>query len=163
MTLFDYGVILVIVLSGLISFFRGAVSEVLALIGWIISFWVAKQYALKTAQFLPASLDSEPLRMMLSFAILFALTLILMMLFRMAVSGLVKWVGMQSLDRGLGVLFGIARGLVIVVAGVLAAGLTTLPKSQVWQAAVFSPPLERVAIEMKSWLPEKFSNEIHYN
>ena len=86
-----------------------------------------------------------------------------MMLFRMAVSGLVKWVGMQSLDRGLGVLFGIARGLVIVVAGVLAAGLTTLPKSQVWQAAVFSPPLERVAIEMKSWLPEKFSNEIHYN
>ena len=163
MTLFDYGVILVIVLSALISYFRGAVAEVLALIGWIVSFWAAKQYAVKMAQFLPASLSSEPIRLLIGFAILFVATLILMTLFRITVAGLVKWVGLQSLDRGLGVLFGIARGLVIVVAGVLAAGLTTLPKTQVWQSAVFSPPLERVALELKPWLPQKFSSEIHYN
>ena len=108
MTLFDYGVILVIVLSALISYFRGAVAEVLALIGWIVSFWAAKQYAVKMAQFLPASLSSEPIRLLIGFAILFVATLILMTLFRITVAGLVKWVGLQSLDRGLGVLFGIA-------------------------------------------------------
>lgn len=162
MTLFDYGVILVIIASGVLSYFRGAVSEVLALLGWVVSFWVAKQYAVKMASFLPAVVNSEPVRMLIGFAILFVATLIVMALIRLAIAGVVKWVGLQSYDRGFGVLFGIVRGFVIVVAGVLAAGFTTLPKTQIWQAAVFSPPLEKVALELKPWLPQKFSSQIHY-
>ncbi len=163
MTLFDYAVLMVIVLSVLIGYFRGAVGEVLSLLAWIVALWLAKQYATKIAQFLPESIPTESLRLLAAFTILFVLTLIVMTLFRIAVSALVKFVGLQALNRGLGVLFGIARGIVVVIAGVLAAGMTSVPKTQTWQAAVFSPPLEHVAINIKPWLPQGLANRINYN
>ena len=50
-------------------------------------------------------------------------------------------IGLGFLDRLLGAVFGLARGLLIVLLLVLICGVTTLPRNDWWQNAVLAPPL----------------------
>ncbi|WP_420010323.1 CvpA family protein, partial [Vibrio parahaemolyticus] len=43
MTIFDYIVIAVVVLSVILGLFRGMVKEVLSLANWVLAFWVANR------------------------------------------------------------------------------------------------------------------------
>ena len=56
-------------------------------------------------------------------------------------------------DRALGVIFGIARGIVIVAILVLFAGLTALPKDPWWKESLFLPHFQVLAVEIQNLLP----------
>jgi len=163
MTLFDYTVLLIVGLSILLSVMRGAVREILALSSWVAAFLVANAYGVWLAAQLPAAIPGEALKLLAAFIILFLTTLLLMSLFTIALSELVKTVGLGTFDRGLGAIFGLARGLLIVMVLVLLAGLTSLPQQHFWRDAMFSSPLEALTIKAKIWLPEDFSKRLSYD
>lgn len=148
--------------SVLLSMARGVVREVLSLAGWVIAFMVANSLAAGFAAMLPASIDGESLRMLTAFVALFLSALLAMSLVTMLVSALVKTVGLGLVDRFLGSLFGLARGLLIVLLMVLSAGLTSLPQESFWQQAMLSKPLETAALKLTTWLPQDLSSRIHY-
>ena len=70
--------------------------------------------------------------------------------------------GLGFLDRALGAIFGLARGVLIAVLLVLFAGLTTLPRSDWWQNAVSSPALVAGALNLRPWLPGAWADRLDY-
>ena len=100
--------------------------------------------------------------MFLAFAVLFFSTLLGAGLITMLISAVVKTAGLGFADRFFGLLFGFARGLLVVLLGVLAAGFTALPQEPAWQKAVLSKPLEMAAIMMIPLLPPDLSDHINY-
>jgi membrane protein required for colicin V production len=162
MTAFDYLVLGIVGLSVLVSVLRGAVREVMALGGWVAAFLVANAFAAPVAEALPVAVPGASLRLLLAFLLLFVATLVLSALVTLAVAELVKVAGLSLLDRGMGALFGLARGVLIVLVGVLLAGLTSVPREPFWREATLSAPLEGLASSVKNWLPQKLSQQIRF-
>ena len=162
MTSFDYAVLLIAGFSVLLSVMRGMVREILALLSWVAAFWVANAFSGQLVPMLPASIPNESLRYLAAFVILFLATLLVTSLITIALSEIIKNLGLKPADRLLGAFFGLARGMLIVLVIVLVAGLTALPHQSFWRNAMFSAPLEAVAQMVKPWLPEDFSKHINY-
>ena len=141
---------------------RGVVREILSLAGWVVAFMVANSFAAGFAPLLPSGISGESLRLLLAFAALFLSSLLAMGLITMLISALVKTVGLGFADRFMGSLFGFARGLLVVLLMVLAAGLTALPQEPFWKKAVLSKPLEMAAMMVIPWLPRDLSKRISY-
>lgn len=162
MTVFDYTVLVVMGISILLGVLRGLVREALNLLAWVGAFLLANVYALDVAPMLPEAIPSEPLRLLAAFVILFLGALLLMSLVTIALAELVKTLGLGGYDKGLGALFGLVRGMLIVLILVLLGGLTSMPRQGFWRNAMFSAPLEAFAADVKPWLPEGISKRISY-
>jgi membrane protein required for colicin V production len=162
MTLFDYAVLGILGLSILLSVMRGFLREVLALLSWVVAFWLATLYAGEVAPMLPQGIPSEDLRLLAAYALVFFAVLLVMTLLSITVGQLLKLIGIGPLDRMLGAIFGFARGMVIVLALVVMGGLTSLPREPFWRNATFSAPLEAVVLSAKPWLPAAVGNRLRY-
>lgn len=162
MTSFDYAILLIIGFSVLLSVIRGAVREIVALSAWFISFWFARNFTEELAPLLPESIPSPELRLLSGFVALFLGSLLIMTLLSIALSEVIKALGLSGFDRMLGAVIGLLRGSFIVLVLVLLAGLTGLPQTQTWKNAMFSPVLEASALAVRPWLPDEFARHIRY-
>ncbi len=162
MTLLDYAVFAIVGFSVLLSVIRGLVREVLALAAWAIAFVVAWLLGSELATLMPEEIPSMELRVLAGFATVFFLALLAMSLVAIAASQLVKSAGLGVEDRMLGAMFGLARGLLVVMVLVLAAGATSLPAEPVWREAALRPLLERAALCIRDWLPPAIGQHIKY-
>lgn len=160
MTLFDYVVVFILAASVLLSLLRGLVREILSLAGWLVAFIVANAYGAALAPLLPAVIPGEAPRMMIAFVALFIGVRILMGLFSKVVAALVSATGLGLVDRGLGSLFGLGRGLVIVLAAVILCSMTALPQQAFWKQAQLSGAAEQGARLVKPFLPDAFARQI---
>ena len=158
----DYAIIIVIALSALISVLRGFVKEALSLAAWVLAFWVAFTFHQNLATILADYIDTPSLRLISAFALLFVVTLIIAALVNNLVGQLVKKTGLTGTDRMLGVVFGIARGTIIVAILVLMAGLTQLPADPWWNDSVFIVHFQNMAIWLKSFLPDDIAANFQY-
>ena len=162
MTVFDYAVLAVIVLSVLLGFWRGVVSEVLVLAAWVLAIVLGKLFASYLAPELVRWITDTALRYLVAFAAIAITVLLLASVIRLLVSGLVRAVGLGLIDRFLGAIFGLARGMLVVLILVAAGGLTAFPKQVWWRDAAFAAPLETAVVAMKPWLPHEWANKIRY-
>jgi membrane protein required for colicin V production len=163
MTLFDYTVLTIVSASVVLSVMRGFTRELLALLAWVAAFVAATTASGTVAGWLANSISDESLRALTAFVVVFIGTLLLVSVAGLLLSRAVRSAGLGVEDRLLGAIFGLARGLLIVMVGVLLAGLTPLPKQPAWVNAMLSPPLEALAGALKPWLPQVFSRNISYN
>jgi membrane protein required for colicin V production len=161
-TIFDYLVIFVLVTSVIIGVVRGLVKEVLSVLSWIIAFVVANAYAAALAQMLPEVIPGEVLRLIVAFIALFIGARILMGLLSLALDALLDAGGLSFIDRALGAVFGVARGLVIVLAAVILCGMTSLPKQDFWKHAVLSSHAEQGARMVKQYLPAAMAQHVNF-
>ena len=163
MTIFDYAVLVIIGLSIILSVMRGLVAEVLSIAGWVAAFFVAKTYTSEILPMMPLDIPTESLRVLAAFLVLFLATLLVATLLAIALSAILKKIGLGWLNRLLGALFGIVRGLLIVCIIVFLAGLTDIPKDTRWRNAMFSAPIEAMVINMLPWLPESIAKHVKYD
>jgi len=162
MTVFDYVILSIFLVSIVLSIIRGFVRESLSIAGWIVAFIAAGAYAAYFEQFLPTEIIGETLRFSIAFVLVFLLILLMTALITMLLSALIKGIGLGFIDRLLGSVFGLLRALIIVTFITLIAGLTTIPNQVFWQQAVLSRPLEAIAIQVLPWLPSDLSKRISY-
>lgn len=163
MTLFDYIVLGIVGVSVVVSIMRGAVRELFAVLGWVVAVWVARTYATELAPLLPPDIPTDSLKLLAAFIILVLGVLLVSSLLCIAISRLIDKLGASWLNRTVGMLFGLFRGLLIVGVLVLLAGLTNLPKDPRWTNAMFSPPLEVLVKSALPWLPEPLTKHIKYD
>jgi membrane protein required for colicin V production len=161
-TIFDYLVIFVLVASIIIGVVRGLVSEVLSLLSWVVALVVANAYAASLAQMLPEAIPGEVLRLIVAFIALFIGARILMGLLSLALDALLEAGGLSWIDRSLGAVFGLARGLVIVLAAVILSGMTSLPQQDFWKHAVLRPYAEQGARTIKPYLPAALAQHVNF-
>ncbi len=163
MTSFDYTVLIIIGISIVVSMMRGAVRELLAITGWIVAIYVAKTYATQLIPLLPTDIPTEALKILAAHIIVFFGVLLVASLLIIALSGLIKKIGLNWLNRGVGAVFGFARGFLIVSVLVFLAGLTSLPKDARWTNAMFSSPLEALVKSMLPFIPQMVAKHILYD
>jgi membrane protein required for colicin V production len=161
-TAFDYVVFGVMAASLLVGGLRGVVSEMLGLIAWVAAFIAARTWATPAGDLLMAGLDDLLWRQLLGFAAVFIAVLLLFAMVRWLMTLLLKAVGLRPLDRVLGALFGVARGMLVVLALVLLGGLSPLPREQWWRQAMFAAPLETMVLSARPWLPAELAKRIRY-
>jgi membrane protein required for colicin V production len=161
-TIFDYLVLFVLLASVVISTMRGLVKEILSLVSWVVAFVVANAYGAQLAPLLPAMIPGEAVRLMVAFVALFLGVRILMGLLTLAIDALVKASGLSLADRGLGGLFGLARGIVIVLFAVILSGMTSIPQQDFWKDALLSPMAETGARTIKPFLPAAFAQHVQF-
>ena len=162
MTIFDYIVLFILISSVIISTMRGLVKEILSLIGWVAAFVVANAFGAKLAPMLPSMIPGESLRLIVAFIALFLGVRVLMGLLALAIGALIEAAGLSLADRGLGGLFGLGRGIVIVLAGVILCGMTSIPQQAFWKNALLSPMAETGARTVKPFLPAAFAQHVQF-
>jgi membrane protein required for colicin V production len=162
MTWFDYAVIAIIAISVIISAARGLVREVLSLAAWFAAFVVANQWATDLAAELPDAISGAMLRLIVSFVALLVVTLIVGGIVNWAIARAIQRMGLQFADRGMGGLFGLARGILIVLTCVILAGLTPLPQQPAWRNALLAPLAVEGVRTIKPILPESWARYVHY-
>lgn len=161
-TWFDTLVLAVIALSALLGLWRGLVSEALALLAWVAAFLAAKLFGNAVAGIIGNLLHDPAVRQIAGFAAVFIATLLLFAIARLLLSTLLRAIGLGMLDRVLGMIFGVARGVLLVLALVMLGGLTDLPRRHDWRDAALAPPLETAVIALKPYLPNALAQKIHY-
>jgi membrane protein required for colicin V production len=159
----DYAVSGVLVVSLVWSALRGVVREILSLGGWVMAFLAASLFAGPLALELPAAIPGEPLRVLAAYVAIFLAVLIIAGLTGWLLSKLVKVAGLGAADRLLGGLFGLARGVVLVLVLALMAGLTSAPRQAFWRDSVTGEPLAEAALALKPWLPATFAGRLRYD
>ncbi len=162
MTPFDYVVLGVMAISLLLGITRGVISEILALVAWLAAFIAARMWAVPVGDLMLAEMPDPLWRQLAGFVAIFVAVLILFAVLRWLMALLLKAAGLRPLDRALGALFGVARGVLVVLMLVLLAGLTPLPQQQWWRTAMLAPPLEMGVLAVKPWLPPELAKRIHY-
>lgn len=163
MTSFDYAVIVIVSLSVIVSVMRGLLKEVLAILGWVVAFYVAKTYSSQILPMMPVEIPTESLRMLASFLVLFVATLIVSSLLAIALASIFKKMDLGWLNRSLGALFGLVRGVLIIGIIVFLAGLTSIPQDARWRNAMLSSPLEALVIGAKPWVAGNMATYIKYD
>ncbi len=120
-TLADLAVVLLVLVSALLAYARGVTREVLAIGGWVLaglgSFFLAPllEPLVREIPFVGEFLRSScTLSLLAAFAVAFGLILVVLSIFTPLVSGVIRDSALGPVDRFLGFLFGVARGVVLV-------------------------------------------------
>ena len=162
MTWLDYGVIAVLLGSIAWGAWRGLVHETLSLAGWVLAFIAANMFASPLADAFPQAMRPG-LRVPLAWVLIFVGTLVLATIASAILTRYVRVSVLHGLDRWLGALFGLARGIVVLVAFAMLSGLTPLPRSEGWKDSATGYSLAQTVIQLKPWLPPAFAARLRYH
>ena len=161
MSVFDLIVIGIVGLSTVFAFWRGLIRVVMSLVALIAAVLAAIQFSPAVAALLPA-LGDPVTRYLAAFFLIFIVVALVGALLGWVLSRAIRAIGLGFVDRLLGAVFGVARGVLIVVIAVLLAGLTTLPRQEWWQNALLAPPLVIAALSLRPWLPQALAKRLDY-
>ncbi len=147
----------VLIASMVMGLWRGLVYEVLSLAGWVAAFVVAQWWAPDVVRWLvliPSAPESA--RYALAVVLVFVATVFAAGLLSWAIKKLVESVGLRPVDRSLGALFGLARGVVLLLALTVVLQLTGLAQDAWWTQAQGPVWLESLLTGLKPLLPKQF-------
>ena len=166
LTLVDYGILLVLVLSCVLSTLRGMTRELLGLIGWVVSILVANFIAPQIEDPIVDLLQIKGLGAALAWALPFAASVVVWFILASVMAPALTRVGFASLDRWLGVLFGVIRGfglvlIVFVIAVFGTDGEENLPK--IVKDSQSTPLLSRSAHYFSDFVPEDYRDQLINN
>lgn len=159
----DYVVLGIIAISILVGSIRGFVKEAFSLAVWAAAFLIAFQYSGALAMQLENHIELPSVRTSLAFAGLFISILLVGGLLTFLVGKLVEKTGLSGTDRLLGGVFGGVRGLALVLAIVLFAGLTPVPQDPWWQQSRMIQSLMPLAEWSAQYLPDYIQEHLELN
>ena len=158
----DYAILGIVIVSAAISVVRGFLREAISLLGWVLAFWLALTFAGDVSSLFENTISQPSIRHGVAFFAILIGTLVITAVVMYFVRLLVDKTEITGTDRALGVVFGVARGIVIVAILVLFAGLTALPKDPWWRESLFLPHFQVLAIEIRSLLPPDVATLFQY-
>lgn len=156
----DIIIVGIVGLSVVISLVRGFVREALSLVTWVAAFWIAFTFADVLASLLINTIHTASLRTMVSFGALFLATLLLGALINYLIAQLVDSTGLSGTDRLLGVIFGLARGVLLVTVLIMMSRLTPLPDQAWWKTSLLIPQFHAIEIWLHSLLPQSVTQHL---
>lgn len=162
MNWFDYLLVAIVGCSGALAVLRGLVREGMALLGWVVGFVVASHLAGRVTRFLsrwaggsqvaPPSIVGG----VGAFLVLFLMSLLVMTLVGRLAHSLVGGAGLSVADRVLGLTFGLARGVFVILVGFLAFKLFNLSEPAWMSNSLLTPICHAGVAHLVGWLPQDF-------
>lgn len=129
----------VIAISALISLSRGFIKEALSLVTWIVAGVIAWMFGGSLAHHFEPYIDTPSVRIIAACTLLFVVTLLIGALINFLLAQLVRATGLTGTDRLLGVVFGAARGLLLIVVLVGLLSLVPVQHDSWWQQSTLIP------------------------
>ncbi len=109
----DYLLLSIFAVSAIIGVFRGFVKEAISLIGWVAAIWGAWRFAPQVSVWLPNGVDDETIMLWAARLLILIGVLIMSGLVSRLVALLIDKTGLSGTDRTVGMVFGLARGMVL--------------------------------------------------
>ena len=162
MTGFDYIVLAILGVSALLGLMRGLIKEVLSLVAFAVAVVAAVWWGGPAAGALSPYIANDFLRVAVGYGCVFIVVLLLVGLLNVTLAGLVQHTGLTPADHGLGALFGLARGALIVFILVGLAGYTELPQEAWWREARLSGAVVGAVQHSKTVLPPALASWLPY-
>ncbi|MEO5765912.1 MAG: CvpA family protein [Casimicrobiaceae bacterium] len=163
MTPFDLAILAVILLSTLFAFVRGVVRELIALVAWVVGIVGALAFAAVVGAWIPEIPGYPAVRYLIAFAAILIAALVIGAIIAAPLARVIRAAGLGFVDRFLGSLFGLLRGVLLIVGFVLVAGLTALPRADWWQNSALTPTFVVAALALKPWLPAQWAERLDYS
>jgi membrane protein required for colicin V production len=160
MALLDWVFAGLLLLSLLVGAWRGLVYEVLSLITWVAAFLLARWFAPTAAAWLPMGGADALIRYGAGFALVFVGVVFAGSLVTWLVSKLFRAVGLGPADRALGAVFGLMRGLVVLMALGVLVSISPLKSHAVWLEAASAPSIMAAVKGVKPVLPPEFGRHL---
>ena len=130
LTLLDIGLLVVMLISGILAMVRGFMREILSIAAWLIAAGVTLYGYARVELFVRDYVTNDLMAKGIAIGGLFLITLLIVSLFTVKISDLVLDSRVGALDRSLGFIFGLARGLIIMVVAFLFFSWLVPAKSQ---------------------------------
>lgn len=158
----DYFIIVVILFSTLISLMRGFSAEAISLFTWVVAVIVAFKFTRALGDLLSGLIHNSSLRFIVSFIILFILIMIIGTVINHILGAMIKNSGLSSTNRILGMLFGFARGVLLIAIFILFAKMTSVIREAWWQSSALIPYFHGLVNWLQQFIPDHFNNVSHY-
>jgi membrane protein required for colicin V production len=142
----------VLLLSMVVGAWRGLVYEVLSLINWVAAFVLAQWLAQDAANYLPMRGSSDLLRYAAGFLLVFVVAVMVGGLIAVLIKKLTTAVGLRPVDRVLGTVFGLMRGVLLLLLAAALVMMTPLKDSSNWKESVGAKASLSVLKGVKPWV-----------
>ena len=153
MTPVDYILAAAVLLSVLFGVVRGFLRESVALLGWLVGLWLAWRYAHLLEPYLGGALSGTDLQAWVARAIVLIAVVIASWILGSMLSWLVQRSGLTlGMDRLLGGVFGLVRGVVIVGFCVMLGQAAQLQSEPWWRKSVLMPVGEEMAAVLQGYV-----------
>ena len=148
--------VLLLLASMVLGALRGLFYEVLSVLSWIAAFMLAQLLAADVAQILPMGGVGEPIRFAAAFVIIFVVAAFAGGLLARMIQKLTAKAGLQSTDRALGALFGVLRGVILLLVLTAAVSMSQFKNSAWWKESTAVGIALAVLQNWKPLIPENF-------
>jgi membrane protein required for colicin V production len=152
----DWAIIGIISISTIVSLIRGFVKEALSLLCWVVAFVIARSFYTHLATLFDGIISTPSLRLLAAFVLLFVVALIIGALINHLISAIVKSTGLTGTDRMLGMVFGLVRGVILVVVIIALARLTPVKEDPWWSESVLIRHFEKI----EAWSRSVFGDSL---
>ncbi len=160
-SLTDWVLLGALLASMLVGLWRGLVYEVLSLAGWVAAFVLAQWLAVDAVAWLPMIEGApESIQYAVAFVVVFVATVFAAGWVSWLIKKLVETVGLRPVDRTLGAFFGLARGVVLLLALTVVLQLTGVARDAWWANAQGPVWLQVVLTGLKPLLPPSFVDSL---
>lgn len=162
MTEFDYVVLAILGCSALLGFIRGFLKEAFSLIAYVLAGYGAVMWGHKAIPWFQSLFDNYYISAGLSYAVVFIAVLLLVGLVNLTLSSMISYTGLGPADSGLGLIFGLVRGIIIILVVVTLLGYTDLPQQPWWVNAKFSNLAVEGVLYIKTLVPADIAKYLPY-
>lgn len=156
----DIALLAFLALSVIFGLVRGLVFELLSAVGWFVAYFAAQWATPWAAPYIHVGDPGSALNHGVSFACVFVAALVVWSLAARLVRLLIRATPLSPVDRLLGAGFGLARGVIVLLALATVVGLTPLRKSPAWQQSAGVVWLNAALQGIKPLLPPDISQHL---
>lgn len=151
----DLVLLIGLALSVIVGAWRGLLTEVLALLGWVVAYFSAQWFGPLGAAMVPVGTPGSRLNLISGMLVVFVLTWLGWALLSWALSQMMRASVLSGADRLLGSFFGLARGVVVALVVCTLVSMTPLAKWEPWQASRGVAWLQIFMTGLRPVLPEQ--------
>ena len=154
MPIIDILIAAAILVSVVVGIFRGFVKEAISIAALVIAIWAALYFGPEAGNISENWFKSEELQMWFGRVLVFLVILSLGGLLGWGISKLVRLSVLSGMDRLLGAVFGVARGILLVAVAIIGAQFAGFDNDNWWLQSKLIPHFEVVADWIKIMAPE---------
>ena len=154
MPFIDIIIAVAIIVSIVVGFVRGIVKEGISIAALLFAIWAALYFGPVVGGVAEGWLSAEEARVWLGRIIVFTIILSLGGLASWGLSKIIRMSALNGMDRFLGSLFGVLRGVLLVAVAIIGGQFAGFSNDGWWQDSVLIPHLEVVADWIKVFAPE---------
>lgn len=150
----DYLLIGIFVLSAIIGLFRGFAKEAISLLGWIMAIWGAWRFGAHVAAWLPDLVDDSAVNIWAARLLVVIGVLIVTGLLSWLISLLINKSALSGTNRMVGMVFGLARGVVFAGVAVYLLEVADFDQEPWWPESKLIPYVAPIAQKLNDMAAE---------